>query len=277
MRTARSEDGTTIAFEQFGAGPPIILVAATLGDHSWVAPLAKALGGRFTAVTYDRRGRGASGDSSHYAVDREVEDLGALISRVGGVASLVGHSVGALLALRAAASGLPIAALALYEPPFSDGGGSPPDTALSPDPLPDSVTTRLSVQAMALHRAQSKSSEPDAEAVDGTPATTRTAIESLARPLAYDAVIMGDRSVPFAALSAVKTPTVVIDGDRSCEERRTAAREVARALPNGRHCTLVGGSHHIDADMTAPLLEEFFMRVHTNHGVSRSPTSQRPF
>jgi hypothetical protein len=129
---------------------------------------------------------------------------------------------------------------------------------------------------MALHRALSKSSEPGAETVPGTLATTRAAIESLARPLAYDAVIMGDRSVPLVALSAVRTPTVVIEGDRSWGERRTAAREVARALPNGRHCTLVGGSHHIDADMTAPVLEEFFMRVHTNDGVSKPPTSQRP-
>jgi len=267
MGTARSKDGTRVAFETSGAGPPIILVAGTLRDRSSLAPLAKALSRRFMAVTYDRRGSGASGDSSRCAVDREIEDLGALISRVGGVASLFGHLAGAVLALRAAASGLPIAALALYEPRFDEGKGSPADTMLWPDPLPESVTTRLSVQAKALHRAHSR--EPGCAEVPRKPATPCAAIESLAPPLVYDDATMGVRSIPQVALSAVKTPTVLIDGDRSCEELRTVAREVARALPNGRHCTLVGGSRHIDANLTAPVLEEFFMRVQTRHGVSR--------
>jgi pimeloyl-ACP methyl ester carboxylesterase len=250
MRTARSEDGTRIAFEQSGAGPPIVLVAGALSDRS-LRPLAAALGARFfTAVAYDRRGRGASGDAAHYEVEREIEDLAAVMCNVGGVASLFGHAAGAVLALHAAASGLPIAALALYEPPFRDQGASSTATMRL---QPESVTARPSVHAMALGTAGS--SDPGLADTQSTP----TAMGSLARPLAYDAAIMGDGSIPLAVLSAVKTPTVVIDGDQSCTEKRVVARKVAHALPDGRHCTLVGASHDVDAKVTAPLLEEFFL------------------
>lgn len=263
MRTIRSDDGTRIAFEQFGTGPPIILVAGALSDRFSLRPLAAALGARFTAVTYDRRGRGASGDTLHYAVEREIEDLGSLICKVGGVASLFGHAAGAALALRAAARGLPIAALALYEPPFRDDTDSSTAPMHLPDRLPEAVTARLSVQAMALYRAQS--SESGRAATQRMPASTRAAIESLARPLAYDAAIMGDGSIPLVVLSAVKTPAVVLDAEQSCKEKRSVARKVARALPDGRHCTLVGESHHLETKVTAPLLEEFFLSViHSN-------------
>jgi pimeloyl-ACP methyl ester carboxylesterase len=205
MGSIRSRDGTTIVFEQFGAGPPVILVAGALGDRLLLRPLAAALGASFTAVTYDRRGRAAGGDALHHALEREIEDLGSLICRVGGVASLFGHVAGAVLALRAAACGLPIAALALYEPPFRDDA----DSSTAPTHLPN-------------------------------------------RP---------PEAVPLVVLSAIRTPTVVLDGEQSCEGKRSVARKVAHALPNGRHCTLVGESPHLEAKLIAPLLEEFFSRV----------------
>jgi len=115
MKRAISKDGTTIAFDRSGDGPPVILVTGALGfrSHAIMADLAAALAAHFTVINYDRRGRGDSGDTSPYAVEREVEDLDALITAAGGSASVYGTSSGAALALEAAASGLPITKLAL--------------------------------------------------------------------------------------------------------------------------------------------------------------------
>lgn len=111
-----SADGTEIAFEQSGSGPAVVLVASALADRSDTARLAALLARHFTVINYDRRGRGASGDAPAYAPDREIEDIAALVEHVGGSASLFGSSSGAVLALRAAAAGVNVERLALYEP-----------------------------------------------------------------------------------------------------------------------------------------------------------------
>ena len=121
-----SRDGTAIAYERTGGGPPLILVGGALSDRSAGSPLATLLAPHFSVFSYDRRGRGDSGDTAPYAVDREVEDLQALIAEAGGSAFVFGHSSGAVLALEAAARGLAVPKLALYEPPFMIGKGRPP-------------------------------------------------------------------------------------------------------------------------------------------------------
>src|SRR6476469_2207998 len=120
MQTVQSRDGTTIAFDRFGDGPPVILVDGALcyRESGGSRKLAASLAPHFTVYTYDRRGRGESGDTAPYAVAREVEDLQALLHQAGGAALVYGISSGAALALTAAVSGLPITRLALYEPPF---------------------------------------------------------------------------------------------------------------------------------------------------------------
>ncbi len=124
-----SADGTEIAFEQSGRGPAVVLVASALADRSDTTKLAALLAQHFTVINYDRRGRGASGDASAYAPDREIEDIAALVEHVGGSASLFGSSSGAVLALRAAAAGVNVDRLALYEPPFvvAEGDDGPPE------------------------------------------------------------------------------------------------------------------------------------------------------
>jgi pimeloyl-ACP methyl ester carboxylesterase len=122
MQTVISPDGTEIAFERSGSGPALLIVGGALADHSFYAPLAAALSRRFTVYTYDRRGRGQSGDTSPYAVERELEDLAALIDHAGAPVFVYGHSAGAALALRAAGAGLPIAKLVLADPPFTPHG-----------------------------------------------------------------------------------------------------------------------------------------------------------
>jgi len=114
-----SADGTQIAFDRFGQGSPVVVVSGIFCDRQTTQELAEQLAQQFSVINYDRRGRGDSGDTAPYAVEREVEDLGALIAEAGGTASVYGHSSGAGLALNAAASGLPITRLVLHEPPYA--------------------------------------------------------------------------------------------------------------------------------------------------------------
>src|SRR5664279_5624584 len=121
MNTVTSKDGTRIAFEQSGAGSAIILVLGAFNDRATGVPLSRFLEARFSVFNYDRRGRGDSGDTAPYAIEREIEDLDALIAQAGGSACVFGYSSGAILSLRAAANGLAISKLALYEPPPTGG------------------------------------------------------------------------------------------------------------------------------------------------------------
>src|SRR5262245_37154312 len=119
MTTSRttSRAGTTIAFDRTGQGPPLVLVVGAFNDRRTGAALAEILAPRFTVLGYDRRGRGDSGDGAAYEVEREIEDLEAVIQAAGGSAAVFGYSSGAGLALRTAARGPAIARLALYELP----------------------------------------------------------------------------------------------------------------------------------------------------------------
>src|SRR5258708_9846771 len=127
MKKVLSKDGTPIAFDQSGHGPAVILVTGAIARRSEAASLAAHLSPDFTVFAYDRRGRGESGDTAAYAVEREVEDLDALITEAGGSAFVFGHSSGAVLALEAARL-LPtkITKLAVYEPPFIIDDSRPP-------------------------------------------------------------------------------------------------------------------------------------------------------
>jgi hypothetical protein len=118
MDKVSSSDGTTIAFDRLGAGPPVILVSGASTARAVHEPLAAVLATDFTVFNYDRRGRGDSGDTPPYEIQREVEDLHAVLGAAGGAAAVFGNSSGAVLALHAAAAGLPITKLALWEPPF---------------------------------------------------------------------------------------------------------------------------------------------------------------
>src|SRR5919206_3527409 len=114
-----SPDGTTIAYDRLGEGPPVIMVCGAMCDRALMRPTAEELAKHFTVFNYDRRGRGDSGDTAPYAVEREIEDLGGLIDEAGGTASVYGHSSGAGLVLHATAHGLPIAKIVLHDPPYA--------------------------------------------------------------------------------------------------------------------------------------------------------------
>src|SRR5262245_17922096 len=118
MHTTVSKDGTPIGFERSGKGPPLVLVHGTSADHTRWKPLLPELESRFTLYAVDRRGRGGSGDASTYSVEREFEDIAAVVDAVGEPSFLLGHSYGAVCALEASLRTHNVRKLVLYEPPI---------------------------------------------------------------------------------------------------------------------------------------------------------------
>jgi pimeloyl-ACP methyl ester carboxylesterase len=257
VRKVRSHDGTPIAFEQSGQGPPVILVGSAFNDRSGTAPLAAALAARCTVFNYDRRGRGDSGDTAPYAVAREVEDLDTLIAQAGGSAAVFAHSSGAVLALHAAAHGLAITKLALYEPPFLVDDSRPRPPADLPKQLAELIAAGRRGDAVELYQTKAVGIPADVVA-QLRHAPFRPALEAIAHTLVYDATIIGDLTFPTELVASIATPTLVIDGENSMPMLHNAARVLADTLPNGRRCTLAGQTHEISPAATAPVLGDFF-------------------
>ncbi len=256
METVTSDDGTTIAFDRLGEGPPVVLVCGGSVDRMSNASLATLLGERFTVFNYDRRGRGDSGDTPPYAVEREVEDIDAVIDAAGGSTFLYGTSSGAALALEAAASGLDITKLALWEPPYvpEDGPRPPADTAKTYTEL-----VAAGRRGDAVEYFMSKVvGLPDEFVAQARSAPFWAAQEALAHTLAYDATIMSDYSVPMERAASIKVPTIVLAGGTSFPWMTETAAALAGALPNGQVRTLEGQTHDVAPEAMAPVLEEFF-------------------
>src|SRR5947209_9662324 len=261
MNQVISKDGTTIAFDRSGQGPTLILVGGAF-QHRAIDPrtaqLAALLAQHFTVFHYDRRGRGDSSDTQPYAVEREVEDLDALIKESGGSAFVFGMSSGAALAIEAAACGLAITKLAFYEPPFNSGDATGRQASENyTRQLTALLTEGRRGDAVAL--AMTTWGAP-AEAIAGMRQTPVWSLfESVAPTLAYDNAIMGDGSVPAERLSSITVPTLVIDGGASPAFMQSAAQTLADALPNAQRRTLEGQTHDVAPDALAPVLEEFFV------------------
>ena len=256
MDTVVSTDGTTIAYDRLGSGPPVVLIGGGPTDRMAQAELAGLLSAGLTVYNYDRRGRGDSGDTAPFAVEREYEDLAAVIGAAGGSAGVYGSSGGAILALRAAMYGVPIARLALWEPPFTVSG------ARSPAPAD------WGAHVAKLVAAGQRGDAIEYWMVDvvGMPreivapirqAPFWSAMEAVAHTLPYDAAIVGDFSIP-AELGAISAPTLLLDGDVSFPWIRRAVDEVAAALPDVEQRTLAGQAHNVAADALAPVLLRFF-------------------
>ncbi|MGB8644891.1 MAG: alpha/beta hydrolase [Anaerolineae bacterium] len=253
MSTVTSKDGTRIAFEQSGAGPAIILVVGAFNDRATGAPLARFLEPHFTVFNYDRRGRGDSGDTAPYAIEREIQDLQALIATAGGSAFVFGYSSGATLALRAAAQGLAISQLALYEPPPTGGKAG----NLAPR-LAELIAAGRRGDAVELFQTEAVGI-PAAVVAQLRNAPFRPALEKMAHTLVYESTILG--ALPAGLVASVQAPTLVIDGAASPEVMRHAAQSLAEALPAGRYRTLDGQGHDIVPAVVAPVLQEFFLHT----------------
>ena len=261
MNTTTSKDGTTIAFERSGQGPPLVVVGGALNERRAAATLAGLLAQSLTVYAYDRRGRGDSGDTPPYAVEREVEDLQALVEDAGGIAFVLGHSSGAVLALEAAAATPGITKLVLYEPPFIVDDSRPA--------LPEDYVSHLRELAATDRRGEAveyfmtTGVGAPAEAIPSMRESPFwPSLEAVAHTLWYEGVIMGDNMVgkPLSAdrWSSVTIPTLVIDGGASPPSMRSAVQQLADVLPNARRLTMEGQTHEVDPTLLAPVLTEFF-------------------
>lgn len=255
MRKVVSRDGTTIAYEKAGDGPPIVLLNGSFRDHTIFDALVPELSPHCTTYVYDRRGRGESGDSPEYAVEREIEDLEAVIEEAGGQAVVFAGSSGANLALEAAMAGTPITKLALHEPYFRVEG--------YPKPPGDFTDT---LRALLADGKRSEAAEYFlAELVGFTPEVIAdwrrgplwATNETNAHTLLYDTAICGDFNVPAERLAAYRTPALVVNSDSTSDWLRAAAQATVAALPNGRGMQLPGSWHRVQMDVLGRVLAEF--------------------
>src|SRR5438270_5816126 len=257
MRTPHPADGTEVAFDQTGQGRPAILAVGAFNDRSTGAPLTRALESGLTVLNYDRRGRGASGDTQPYAVEREVEDLDALIREAGGAAGVFGYSSGANLAIEAAAHGLDITKLALYDAPFIVGDGLPRPPQDIASQLAKLISSNRRGDAVELYQTKLVGI-PEQVVAQLRHAPFRPALEAMAHTLVYDATLVGDLELPTAQLRSVRAPTLVVYGSDSPAFMGSAAKALAKALPDGHVRALDGQSHDIVPTALAPVLLEFF-------------------
>ena len=259
--TVTSTDGIVIAYERTGQGPALILIDAAGHYRGFTsfAGLIDLLAGTFTVYHYDRRGRGRSTDTQPYAVEREVDDLAALIAEAGGSAYVYAFSSGGLLALHAAMAGLPIPRMALLEPPIE----------LNEDRSAQHLfTTELSNRLAAGHPEGAVEfyltgiGVPDEIVVSMRGSASWSAMESVAPTLVYDSLISEVTS--FDLLTSVTVPTLVLDSEGSSDDLTGMAAMVAGALPKGLHRSLSGEWHGVADDVLAPVLIDFFAGHETN-------------
>jgi pimeloyl-ACP methyl ester carboxylesterase len=252
-----SKDGTQIAFDRTGKGPALILVSGALSHRGALAgnPLVAALAKRFTVYTYDRRGRGDSTDVQPYAVEREIEDLDALVAHAGGSANLFGVSSGAALAMQTAAAlgSTKVPKLALYDPPY----GQDSATFTTQKQRINELIQTGKPGGAAEYFLTAIGTPP--EALDGMKRSAEwKAIEKIDFTLAYDYEVLGTGAVPEAVARSVTVPTLVLTGENSPPFILPASDRIAAVMPRAQRKTLPGQSHQVNADVTAPLLIAFF-------------------
>ena len=262
MNTVTSRDGTKIAFDKAGQGPAVIVVDGALcyRANGPSGPLARLLARDFTVYTYDRRGRGDSGDTAPYAVEREVEDLAALLAEAGGTAFVYGISSGAALALEAASRLPGITKLALYEAPFI--------VDASRQPVPQDNLAQITALVAADRRGDAVKyfmKQVGAPAIFVTlmrfmPVWSK--LKAVAHTLPYDFTILDGRQLgkplPAQRWAAVTLPTLVMDGGKSEAWMRHGTAALAQSLPNAEYRTLPGQTHMLKPEALAPALVEFY-------------------
>jgi pimeloyl-ACP methyl ester carboxylesterase len=259
--TVRSNDGTAIAFDRVGEGPALIVVSGALSDRNATATFAPALAEHgFTAVSYDRRGRGESGDTPPFATEREIEDLAAVVVGVGGSASVLGHSSGAVLALDAAQTGIGVERLAVYEPPMTVDDEREPLPGDYLEHLEELIATDRRGEAVAYFLTVGVGIP--IEVVDGMrEGEMWPYLEALAPTIPNDGRFVHDlmqgKALPQDRWAKVTMPVLVLEGGESPPWIRNAAHALADLLPDARLRTLEGQDHGAADDVLVPEIVAF--------------------
>jgi pimeloyl-ACP methyl ester carboxylesterase len=279
METTKSADGTVIAYDRTGHGPPLVIVLGAFCDRKTFVPPA-SLTGQFTVITYDRRGRGDSGDTQPYSPAREIADLAAVIEAVSGSgtgasgsgasgsgasgsgasgsgAFVFGHSSGAALALRAAAHGVPMASVVAYEAPFVIPG----TRELAEDPA-GRITALVSAgrRSDAVKFWMADVVKAPAEMIPMMEKSPMWAgLQALAHTLPYDLALTGDQGVPVDDLAKISVPVLVLGGANSPDWFHRTVEATTGAIPGARLVMLDGQDHGAPPEVIAPVLTEFFL------------------
>jgi pimeloyl-ACP methyl ester carboxylesterase len=259
METVTSRDGTRIAYDVLGQGPPLVIVngALSVRTFTFARKMAEELAKSFRVYNYDRRGRGDSTDTQPYSVQREVEDLAAVCKAAGGKPYVFGQSSGAALALEAAASGVPMAGLLAYEPPY---------TRADPDDKTDAAGFEPTLKAFVAKGQRDQAVAYFMRTV-GVPGFAVAIMKLLpmwkvmrgvAHTLPYDAAVMAGFAVPTARLAKVQVPTWLVAGAKTTPSLKLAAAAAAKAVPGAQHRVLPKSNHGVKPAAIAPLLAEAF-------------------
>jgi pimeloyl-ACP methyl ester carboxylesterase len=259
MSTVTSPDGTVIDYDRYGDGPAVIFIGGATAyralDEASTETAKRLAAEGFTAVDYDRRGRGRSGDTRPWALDREVEDVAALITAAGGAAALCTNSSGADIALAAAGAGACVTALVLYEPPFLAGA--------------DYTAHLAALRSLLAEGKNDEAMRYNLSSVIGLPAggvdemaraPWWAAMVAVAPTLVYDHAATHEISVDpdwRARWAAVTMPAIVCSGDQTFPGMPEAADAVAAALPNASRRILPGQGHRPAPEAMVPVLLEF--------------------
>jgi pimeloyl-ACP methyl ester carboxylesterase len=264
MDRVTSKDGTSIAYERLGSGPAVILVGGGFVDRSENSPLAAELAEQFTVYNYDRRGRGDSSDTAPYAVAREIEDIEALLAEVGGSPRLYGESSGGALALEAAATGIPVGRLAVYEVPYDMADDGPQRHREYVEKLEALLADGRRGEAAELFMRLAGASEEMVEGAKNSPMWS--GMKGLAHTLAYDAACMGTMQPPADRFARIGCPTLVMTGGASPDSFVAgggdffdkAADAIVDAVPGAQRLVVEGQTHQVDPKVIAPVLVRFF-------------------
>lgn len=258
----KSQDGTTIAYDRSGSGAPLIVVDGALCSRAFgpSPKLARLLAQHFTVFTYDRRGRGQSGDAPQYSAEREIEDIAALIGEAGGSASLLGLSSGGALALEAAASGVAIDNVIAYEPPYVDANGQSGGAAH------EAELTRLLSDGN-----RGGALKYFMKDMVGAPAVMVVMmrmmpwiwrkLQAVAHTLPYDAAVMSEFRIPLARFATIHRPTLVMNGSKTDARLRAAARAITEVVPGARYRELPGQTHNVKPQVLVPAVVEFLTTI----------------
>jgi pimeloyl-ACP methyl ester carboxylesterase len=261
MNTVKSADGTTIAYDKFGTGSAVIVVGGALEQRAWASEttqIAQKLGENFSVYFYDRRGRGDSTDTQPFALEREIEDIEALINEAGGSASLFGLSSGAALAFEAALQlGGKVEKLAMYEPPYNSDESARAAWRKYRTDLNAALAENRKGDALGHFMMLVGMSAEDLEGMRHFELWPQW--EAIEHTLVYDAEALGEEAdVPIEKAARLTVPTLVMDGSASFPFMHPTAVMLAEVMPQGYHRTLEGQTHEVSAEVITPILTEFF-------------------
>jgi pimeloyl-ACP methyl ester carboxylesterase len=271
MQTVTSSDGSKIAYDRYGDGPAVILVGGALSMRRFkkMGEIAKLLSDRYTVINYDRRGRGDSTEAGSFALEREVEDIAALIDSVGGRASVWGWSSGGALALRAAGAGIGVERIGVYEVPFMV---DPEGTLPTPDYL-ERLQELIAAgnNAGAVKHFMRSAIRLPAPIVALMPLMPMwKGMKSTAPTLPYDWAALGAHNMRGAPLqpeefASVTMPALVAYGSKTTPTLKKGSQALAEVLPVAELVELPKQTHNISMKVLAPVLSEFLGKVGSSH------------